>query len=758
MKLKKFKKLNNKKVSIVIFTVACILLITGVFIYRSFALFESIENKNLIEGNVEDLGDISFTYYLDGNIVKDSPSKDSNYMFDDKNSSCTNNATVRWNYEDWGPVVGNLSNTKTKCHLKFTSNYHERILNGAYPVLEDPLIPVTIEDNGTVKKADLTQEWYNYTNKKWANAVIRQNSYDALSQRGSVHGATKQDGYVSFDGIDDYIDLGLTNYDFQNSITMVMRISLSEYTSEVTPFLNHEASGAGFSFRDGKLYFEFYLTEQQKWIGVNTTFNSYDTVHTIVGTYDGNFARLYIDQELVGETPTNGNIKISPVPFLLGANPDLNGSHTKFTNMNVYQAAIYNRALTEEEIKENFSNDIKIKNNEGLLSYIDFTNKEYEANEIIQEDNIESYFVWIPRYRYKIFNDGNYLGRTAIENRVQTIEVEFESKDTIPSTGSSVGSFLTHPAFTSFNTNGIWVGKFETGTALTSDFNVRNGKAVQVKANISSWRYIQPSNAFYTSYDYQRNLESHMMKNTEWGAVAYLSHSKYGNEGSIRNNNNLDFATGFSAVSEPTCGYTASNETCNKYGTSSDITLPYNTTTGYLANTTGNISGIYDMSGGAWEYVMGIMLDENGNLMSGRNNLNHSGFNGILGCPNCDGGDKAITSITNGYEWPDKRYYDTYSYSTNDQHFERRILGDATGEVGPFASKNYNGSNGKYTRFINSWYDDFAQSVHDSNPWVIRGGHLLEGTDSGIFAFSVTMGSLLNNLGFRVVLSPGGTR
>ena len=27
---------------------------------------------------------------------------------------------------------------------------------------------------------------------------------------------------------------------------------------------------------------------------------------------------------------------------------------------------------------------------------------------------------------------------------------------------------------------------------------------------------------------YQRELDSHMMKNTEWGAVAYLSHSIYG--------------------------------------------------------------------------------------------------------------------------------------------------------------------------------------------------------------------------------------
>ncbi|MEG1142957.1 MAG: hypothetical protein RSE41_11055, partial [Clostridia bacterium] len=34
-------------------------------------------------------------------------------------------------------------------------------------------------------------------------------------------------------------------------------------------------------------------------------------------------------------------------------------------------------------------------------------------------------------------------------------------------------------------------------------------------------------------------------------------------------------------------------------------TTAYNTAGGYLASTTGNISGIYDMSGGAWEYVAG---------------------------------------------------------------------------------------------------------------------------------------------------------
>jgi len=757
MKLKKFKQLNNKKIGIIVFTAACVLLITGVFLYRSFALFEVIENKNLIEGNVEDLGDISFTYYIDGNIVKDSPSKDSNYMFDDKNSNCTNNATIRWNYEDWGPVVGNLSNTKTKCHLKFTSNYHEKILNGAYPVLEEPLIPVTIEDNGTVRKADLSQEWYNYTNKKWANAVISQNSYDVLSRNGLVHGATKQDGYASFDGIDDTIELGI-NPNFKEGFSLILRFKPYNFATGLKEmFGNWESGGGGLYLTSAYLGANMVSTNLNKTIYSKTTLEE-GKIYTAVYTFDKTTFKLFLNGEFQGSTEIGASEIInSPYSMILGANPDGDVSRNH-TNFDAYQIGIYNRALTEEEIKENFSSDIKIKNNEGLLKYLDFTNKEYEANEIIQEDNIESYFVWIPRYRYKIFNDGNYTGLTTVENRAQTIEVEFESKDTIPSTGTSVGSWLTHPAFTSFNTNGMWIGKFETGTILTSNFNVRNGTAIQIKPNIVSWRSIQPSNAFYTTYDYQRNLESHMMKNTEWGGVAYLQHSKYGSQSSVRINNNSNYITGYSAIKEPTCGYTASNEECNKYGTTVDVTLPYNSETGYLASTTGNISGIYDMAGGSWEYVMGMISNESGTPISGRNSIHHSGFNGPLGCPTCDSDTSGITKITNGYEWPDKRYYNSYLYSTSNRQFNRRILGDATAEMGPFDVAAYTGSAGSQNRMIDSWYADQSHFLTFDVSWFARGGGYDHGLFTGIFAFSNFYGHADNRISFRVVLSPGGSQ
>ena len=182
----------------------------------------------------------------------------------------------------------------------------------------------------------------------------------------------------------------------------------------------------------------------------------------------------------------------------------------------------------------------------------------YKVGDVIQESDIQSYFVWIPRYRYKLFNTNDYSLTTIasgadVESKAQEIEIEFENKDTNLSTGSTNGTWLTHPAFTAFNTNGFWVGKYETGykgatTTASAQVNSNDTSKIIIKPNVSSWRGINVKNIFETSYNYQRDNDSHMMKNTEWGAVAYLSHSKYGIMKKVNINNNSSYKTGYSSL------------------------------------------------------------------------------------------------------------------------------------------------------------------------------------------------------------------
>jgi hypothetical protein len=346
----------------------------------------------------------------------------------------------------------------------------------------------------------------------------------------------------------------------------------------------------------------------------------------------------------------------------------------------------------------------------------------------------------------------------SLEDKTQEIKVVFESRETQLSKGTKKGDWLTHPAFTSFDVNGIWVGKFETGYKGSTDktsaeSNTNEPDKVQIKPNVNSWRNIQVSNAFYSSYDYKRELDSHMMKNTEWGAVAYLQHSKYGSMDSARINNNENYVTGYAATKEPTCGFTNTNEECNRYGATEDITKPYNTSTGYLASTTGNISGVYDMSGGAWEYVMGVMVDQEGKPMSGRNSIYNSGFNGPFGCPVCDNNTSGLTELTTGVTFPSLKYYDQYAYSENDETYGRRILGDATGEMGPFAAVTYGTQNIQ----IGSWNIDEAWLINRYHPWLRRGSALNHGLGASVFAFTTGAAVKEDSDGFRVVLTPGGS-
>ena len=60
MKLEKFTEKNKKKKSVILFSICCILLIISVFFYQSFALFETKDNFNFIEGNIDNPGDLYF--------------------------------------------------------------------------------------------------------------------------------------------------------------------------------------------------------------------------------------------------------------------------------------------------------------------------------------------------------------------------------------------------------------------------------------------------------------------------------------------------------------------------------------------------------------------------------------------------------------------------------------------------------------------------------------------------------------------------
>ena len=228
--------------------------------------------------------------------------------------------------------------------------------------------------------------------------------------------------------------------------------------------------------------------------------------------------------------------------------------------------------------------------------WYDYANKEWanavvlsesagkkKVGDEITESEIDLWFVWVPRYEYKLPADS--IGTIGTP---KAIDINFISSSvTTPTEG-----YAFHPGFAwdsdwsdgiSEWKDGMWIGKFESTAAEPESNSVQK---IKIKADISPWREADLQN-IYTSglnldTDYRiTNLDSHMTRYTEWSAISYFTNSIYG-----------------LCSSATSCVEIGINQT--EYFTGAG---------NYKANanlsTTGNITGIYDMRGGVYEKVMG---------------------------------------------------------------------------------------------------------------------------------------------------------
>ena len=370
----------------------------------------------------------------------------------------------------------------------------------------------------------------------------------------------------------------------------------------------------------------------------------------------------------------------------------------------------------------------------------------------IPMSDIETMWVWMPRYSYTIGSEdgisyygkkGEYLSSTPTQALPGEIDIRFIPKSA-KETGSGqykvvegVGNWRTPDGFTfgAEELSGIWVGKFETSSSNPSATygggNVTN-LDVMIKPNVTSWRAIQTSNIAEVGrnitksgnrYGFNTTLfNSHAMKNSEWALVAYLSQSKYGKLGNrnysgankeVYQNKSNEYITG--------CSYGSPSNGNTDYG----CQYTYEKSpSGTGASTTGTIYGIYDMSGGSWEYMMGDYAP-GGEKHSGISTTSHSGYTGLLQ----DG-----TKIT-GKDFLEDKYYDFYESSD------------------PLTACKGTSCTTHALNETAGWYGDSTTMVTAQYPWSVYGGHFIYGSPAGVFCINHDSGNTLGSASFRLVLS-----
>ena len=339
------------------------------------------------------------------------------------------------------------------------------------------------------------------------------------------------------------------------------------------------------------------------------------------------------------------------------------------------------------EYKGRWANAVTVKES-NRQTYLNAT-----PGTTISMDDINTMWVWIPRFN--AVTPSNYNGGTA--DNPGAIDVTFVKQNEL-----ALDAFT----FGDKNLSGFWYGKFETShttlASSTTNNNLgctnetcSNANGIIIKPNVKSLRNNNVSNFFFASRSMEQTgnsfgfvsseVDTHMSKNNEWGALAYLTQSIYGRCTSstscteIGINNKQGYITGYGAP--------AGSDKTVANGT-------YNTSLGKDASTTGTIYGIYDMSGGAYECVMGVYYKTIGN----------SGFNSL----------------------PDEKYYNNYTTTS--------YKGHALNET-----KN--------------WYSDDADFIDSINPWFFRGGNYYNSTNGGVFNFRYNDGRAYADMSSHFVVT-----
>ena len=369
--------------------------------------------------------------------------------------------------------------------------------------------------------------------------------------------------------------------------------------------------------------------------------------------------------------------------------------------------------ITWNENNGVYSEDVSDKQ---VKEWYDYTTGKWANIKTTSTDkSLEAYWVWIPRFAYRLPESSTpktievvFVKNTGTEG-VNGEKCYYATDTSITAGGTGLyvdatefakgteegkeQAWIVHPAFTfgDKQLSGIWVAKFEASN---------NNEKVEVKPSVTAWDNISTVDIFRVCREMQNTgmvigtttgtstVDTHMIKNMEWGAVAVLSQSIYGYyengvNKQVWNNPNSSEKTGYASSSENgQDAATLEEGMCDSY----------NEGNGPKSSTTGNIYGVYDMAGGCFEYVAGVL----------------------------QGAENTKLGTT------DTKYFDSYTNATQNA-LDRTggKIGDLTAELLP---ENTNVT----------WNNDLAGFIRIETSSMHKGGGMGNGENAGIFRYNYT--------------------
>ena len=576
------------------------------------------------------------------------------------------------------------------------------------PVLDSSMIPVYYDETTEVwKKADSTNKsnnWYDYCEKRWANSVTVSSTNRSKYQSASTGTEIPMDDILTMQVWIPRYKYKVWNYNADGTKTS------NEQQIEIT-FENGTAKTGEISCQDAISGTDGDPSETCKLKSTNATCTD-STCNNKTYTHPAfTFGNEEIKGFWIGKFEVTGTISN------ITTKPDLQSLRSK--PVSPFERNIMNMKNSGNQY--GFSTNIDthmIKNSEwGAVAYLSHSKYGTCTDGTCKEVNIN--------------NSSYYTGRSGgSPSASDTSEGTYKYNQTNLTTTTMTGGTTITPTVTNDTTypwassNGLYKSSNQGKDSITTNLK---------------FSFTAPTNNTYLSFDWSVSSEDVRYD------YLYYTITKDGTTLSDTGTSTKIGGTGL-GTSESALTYKNVSKKLDK-GTY-ELTFTYTkdssgksgTDTGYIKNikvldsptvkeaivpigkgkdgpsasTTHNIYGVYDMSGGAYDYTMANIVSTDGStMMSGYDTIYNSGYTGKV----YDSGN--YTSYTGIIVYPDSKYYDKYSFSTSETSRIRSKLGDGIKEV--------------YKSGTSGWYNDDSYLAHSDFPWFMRGGFYSNGARAGAF-------------------------
>jgi hypothetical protein len=217
------------------------------------------------------------------------------------------------------------------------------------------LTPTPIVTNGLVLNLDAGRK-SSYPNVGTTWIDISGNGNNGTMVNGPIFGTTSG-GQITFDGINDFVSVPDINISTQISIeTWVYANSVGAYNSIASQWRADSFPSSSWVLETVGSDVRLYITNGADISFASTNFQTGIWTH-VIGTYDNSIIKIYKNSVLGSTTGILATINNSNLNINIGAIYSLAGVQGGVANWNgkISNTKIYNRALSQSEITQNFN-------------------------------------------------------------------------------------------------------------------------------------------------------------------------------------------------------------------------------------------------------------------------------------------------------------------------------------------------------------------------------------------------------------------